>query len=137
MKKTIACVALLLALTHPCGAVPPPGQDARGETKAGSPPILLCLSDDQSYQRNNLAADPVYGATLRRLSDRLTAHLKATGDPRETTGDAPWDAWPYHGYNQWEVLPEPASNALIPGQTPRFDPASCTETQVIMHLGYD
>ena len=35
----------------------------------------------------------------------LTAHLKATGDPRETTGEAPWDAWPYYGRHRWEVIP--------------------------------
>jgi N-sulfoglucosamine sulfohydrolase len=52
------------------------------------------------YQLRNLAADPAYAPTLRSLSKRLTAHLKATGDPRETAGEAPWDAWPYHGYHQ-------------------------------------
>ncbi len=62
------------------------------------------------YQRRNLASDPAYKTTLRRLSNRLTAHLKATGDPRETTGQTPWDAWPYHGYNQWKILPEQATH---------------------------
>ena len=63
-----------------------------------------CRKDPQ--QLRNLASDPAYKATLRELSDRLTSHLKATGDPRETTGETPWDAWPYYGSNRWKVLPE-------------------------------
>ena len=47
-------------------------------------------------QLHNLAGDPEYQATLKELSARLTAYLKATGDPRETSGEAPWDAWPYY-----------------------------------------
>lgn len=57
-------------------------------------------------QLRNLAADPAHRKTLRELSSRLTTHLKATGDPRETTGEAPWDAWKYHGRNNWQILPE-------------------------------
>jgi len=62
------------------------------------------------YQLRNLASDPACKATLRKLSDRLTAHLKATGDPRETTGETPWDAWPYYGNNRWKILPEQATD---------------------------
>lgn len=58
------------------------------------------------YQRHNLAADPAYTATLKELSARLTEHLKAAGDPRETTGESPWDAWEYHGRKNWPILPE-------------------------------
>ena len=58
------------------------------------------------YQLHNLAGDPAHKATLEKLSARLTAHLKETGDPRETTGEAPWDAWPYYGANRWKILPE-------------------------------
>ena len=60
------------------------------------------------FQMRNLAGDPAHAATLMKLSSQLTAHLKATGDPRETTGEAPWDAWPYFGNNRWKVLPEQA-----------------------------
>jgi len=57
------------------------------------------------YQLNNLASDPEYRSTLNELSKRLTKHLKATGDPRETTGKAPWDDWPYYGRSNWKILP--------------------------------
>ena len=57
------------------------------------------------YQLNNLASDPSYQSTLKKLSKRLTKQLEATGDPRETTGKAPWDAWPYYGNNKWKILP--------------------------------
>ena len=68
-----------------------------------------CRADP--YQLRNLATDPAHKATLQKLSARLTAHLKATGDPRETTGKAPWDAWPYFGNNRWKVLPEQPGEA--------------------------
>lgn len=70
------------------------------------PPEELYDCQKDPYQMRNLASDPAHKATLRMLSDRLTAHLKATGDPRETTGEAPWDAWPYFGNNRWKILPE-------------------------------
>jgi arylsulfatase A-like enzyme len=63
-----------------------------------------CRTDPE--QLRNLASDPAHKDTLRILSARLTAHLKATGDPRETTGEAPWDAWTYYGNNKWKVLPK-------------------------------
>ena len=57
------------------------------------------------WQMDNLASNPDHLETLRKLSDRLTAHLKKTGDPRETTRQAPWDGWPYHGRNNWKIEP--------------------------------
>jgi hypothetical protein len=63
-----------------------------------------CRSDP--WQMHNLAADPAHASILRGLSERLTTHLKATGDPRETTGDAPWDEWPYYGRHHWKVPTE-------------------------------
>jgi hypothetical protein len=57
-------------------------------------------------QLDNLAADPAHGETLGRLSEELTAYLKASGDPRETTGRAPWDKYRYHGRSDWKVAPE-------------------------------
>ncbi len=79
------------------------------------------------HQLLNLTSDPAYERTRRELSERLAAHLKATGDPRQTTGETPWDAWPYHGHNQWEVLPEQASPAELDtgkeaAESVRFDP---------------
>jgi arylsulfatase A-like enzyme len=58
------------------------------------------------YQMRNLAGDPAYKTVKQQLSDRLTAHLKKTGDPRETSGTVSWDAWPYYGRKNWKVLPE-------------------------------
>jgi len=58
------------------------------------------------YQTNNLAEDPAYQETLKQLSQRMNDHLKATGDPRVTEEDTPWDALPYYGNNRWKVLPE-------------------------------
>ncbi|NQU24204.1 MAG: sulfatase [Candidatus Nealsonbacteria bacterium] len=62
------------------------------------------------HQLRNLASDLAHQPILQKLSDRLTARLKATGDPRETTGATLWDAWKYHGYNQWKILPEQTTN---------------------------
>ncbi|QTN34399.1 sulfatase [Akkermansiaceae bacterium] len=64
-----------------------------------------CRSDP--YQIHNLASDPAKNETLLKLRERLTAHLKTTGDPRETSGNSPWDAWPYYG-RKWAPLPENA-----------------------------
>ena len=58
------------------------------------------------FQMNNLANDPAHTANMKKLSDRLTAHLKETGDPRETGEKIMWDQWPYYGYNKWKILPE-------------------------------
>jgi len=58
------------------------------------------------FQMNNLAGDPAHKADMKRLSDRLTAYLKTTGDPREISGQIMWDKWRYYGYNKWKVLPE-------------------------------
>lgn len=57
-------------------------------------------------QLRNLAADPAHREILKKLSERLTAYLKASGDPRETTGEAPWDNWKYYGNSNWKILPE-------------------------------
>lgn len=58
------------------------------------------------HQVNNLAADPAHQETLKALSERLTQHLKASGDPRATTGEAPWDDLKYFGKSNWEVPSE-------------------------------
>ena len=58
------------------------------------------------FQMHNLAADPAYRSAKQKMSDRLTAYLKGTGDPRGTSQPVLWDAWPYHGNNRWKILPE-------------------------------
>ena len=58
------------------------------------------------FQMTNLASKAEYRKVLRQLSDRLTEHLKATGDPRETIGKAPWDEWKYYGQSNWKNLPQ-------------------------------
>ncbi len=55
---------------------------------------------------HNLADDPACKSEKQKLSDRLTAYLKETNDPRETSKPVSWDEWPYYGYNKWKVLPE-------------------------------
>lgn len=70
------------------------------------PPQELYDCRKDPYQMHNLAADPQYANTLQELSARLTEHLKATGDPRETQSEAAWDAWEYYGRKNWPVLPE-------------------------------
>jgi N-sulfoglucosamine sulfohydrolase len=58
------------------------------------------------FQMHNLAGDPACEASMKKLSDKLTAYLKKTGDPRETGKKIMWDKWPYYGYNKWKILPE-------------------------------
>jgi uncharacterized sulfatase len=58
------------------------------------------------HQMRNVADDPAYRGAKRELAARLTAYLKETGDPRETSGPVRWDEWPYHGHKNWKILPE-------------------------------
>jgi len=53
-----------------------------------------CAADPA--QIRNVAAEPRHAAARRQLSARLTAHLKATADPR-VTGNAPFDDYPFWG----------------------------------------
>jgi uncharacterized sulfatase len=48
-------------------------------------------------QLKNVAADPAYAETLKKLSAALTAELKATGDPRIVGGADIIDTYPYGG----------------------------------------
>ena len=57
------------------------------------------------FQMRNLADDPAHKSVKQKLSDRLTAYLKKTNDPRETSGKVLWDQWPYYGHNKWKILP--------------------------------
>ena len=48
-------------------------------------------------QLKNVAGDPAYAETLKKLSAALTAELKATGDPRIVGGAEIIDTYPYGG----------------------------------------
>ena len=48
-------------------------------------------------QLNNVAGDRAYDDVKKRLSDQLTAGLKATGDPRVVGGAEKFDEYPYLG----------------------------------------
>jgi N-sulfoglucosamine sulfohydrolase len=61
---------------------------------------------EDPYQLNNLASDPAHAKTLQELSKHLTTSLKATGDPRETDGETPWDRYKYYGKSNWPTLPQ-------------------------------
>lgn len=52
-------------------------------------------------QMHNLADNPRFQVMKKRMATELTAHLKATGDPRETGGTPLWDGYPY--YNSIET----------------------------------
>lgn len=85
-------------------------EDARGrklfELAFGKRPaeeLYDCRKDP--YQTHNIADDPAYKAVKKKLSAKLTAYLKETGDPRETGKKVMYDEWPYFGYNKWKVLP--------------------------------
>lgn len=45
----------------------------------------------------NVAGQPAYRAIKAELSDRLSAKLRATGDPRELRDTEPFDHYPYYG----------------------------------------
>ena len=49
------------------------------------------------HQLNNVAADPAYAATKKKLHDQLLAELKASADPRVVGGAEQWDKYPYYG----------------------------------------
>jgi arylsulfatase A-like enzyme len=70
---------------------------------------LYDLKQDAGQLRN-LAADPKYSATRKRLRGRLEQYLIATGDPRALGRDAPWDYYPYYGLRKnknWSVDKRP------------------------------
>jgi arylsulfatase A-like enzyme len=52
-----------------------------------------CRADPE--QLHNLADDPAQGETLAALHDRLCAQLRASGDPRFTAAEVPFDDYPY------------------------------------------
>jgi len=49
------------------------------------------------HQIENLADDKNYAAAKKKLQKRLDDWLKETADPRATTDDDRWDAYPYFG----------------------------------------
>ena len=56
---------------------------------------------------NHLAADPDYAATLRELSDELTAYLHRTGDLRQIAPSAAdvWETYPRYSGLKWYRKP--------------------------------
>ena len=66
--------------------------------------LYECSKDP--YQLKNLAANPAFQGLKKKLSERLSEHLKVTGDPRETGKKAAWDDFKYYGRSNWEILPE-------------------------------
>jgi hypothetical protein len=64
---------------------------------------FLCIKDP--FQMRNLSGDPAYRVIKQRLSGKLTAYLKKTGDPRETSKTVSWNDWPCYGRNDWKVTP--------------------------------
>jgi len=54
-----------------------------------------CKADPE--QVTNLAADPAYAETRKKLAAQLMANLKATADPRATGGGDEFDTYPYFG----------------------------------------
>jgi hypothetical protein len=49
------------------------------------------------HQRRNLAADPAFAATLARLRATVETWMHDTQDPRATSDDDRWEAYPYYG----------------------------------------
>jgi len=49
------------------------------------------------HQLRNVAADPAYAETKKKLESSLLAELKATGDPRLLGGGDTFDSYPYNG----------------------------------------
>ncbi len=57
---------------------------------------LYDLKNDPD-QLKNVASEPAYLEILKNLSDRLTADLTASGDPRHTEAPVLFDTYPYSG----------------------------------------
>lgn len=75
------------------------------------------VSDPQ--QMFNLASKPEYAQRKQELADRLTAHLRATRDPRETGEPFDWDAAEY--FQDADKRPEPSPEAIEAlGLAPRY-----------------
>ena len=86
----------------------------------------LYLVREDISQVNNLADDPRYQSVRDSLLNILTAHLKATGDPR-IEGKDPWQDYVYHQYDGFgsvynKILPpsERARARLRPSHQPRW-----------------
>lgn len=60
------------------------------------PAIELYDCQKDPDQVNNLAGDPAYADTVKKLREKLAAYLKETGDPRFTGKPVKFDEYPYH-----------------------------------------
>jgi arylsulfatase A-like enzyme len=65
---------------------------------------LFDLAKDP-HQMNNVAANARYANIKKQLSDRLTKHLKETGDPRITGGKVNWDNYTYYAKSGYLARP--------------------------------
>jgi arylsulfatase A-like enzyme len=62
------------------------------------------------YQMNNVAASADYQAVKEELAAKLTSHLTAHGDPRETGAPMKWLGAPY--YAEKDKYPKPNQDAI-------------------------
>lgn len=62
------------------------------------------------YQMNNIAKIAEYTNVLAELSDKLTEHLKKTGDPREVGGEMKWINADY--FAEQDKTPTPGETAI-------------------------
>jgi len=63
------------------------------------PAVELYDCQKDPDQVNNLADDPVYAGTVRKLREKLLSYLKQTEDPRFTDKPVRFEEYPYHaGY---------------------------------------
>ena len=65
---------------------------------------LFDLAKDP-YQMNNLAGKPRFEKIKKKLSTKLTKHLKQTGDPRITGGKVNWDTYKYYANQGYTSRP--------------------------------
>lgn len=65
---------------------------------------------DDPHQMRNVAGEPEYRQVQEELSQRLTAYLRETGDPRETGEPFDWDGAQY--FQERDMHPEPSEDAI-------------------------
>lgn len=65
---------------------------------------LFDLEEDP-WQMNNVAGDPVYQDIEEELREQLNRYLRETGDPRVTGGEIIWDDQPYYWKDDWVGKP--------------------------------
>ncbi len=83
------------------------------------PPEELYQIKEDPGCLQNLALDPAFAAARQQLAERLSAHLRETGDLRELDPQAAdvWETYPRYSHLRW--FPEPAWATANPDQVPR------------------